>query len=256
GVAVNSTMAITTVLAFNVARERGGWRLPAALTFLMVFLAIDLGFLGSNLLKIPDGGWLPVATGLALFAIMTTWHRGSALLAEQISEVATSLETFIGRLVGDKVARVSGTGVFFTGRLEQAPPALQQLVRHTGVLYQRVVLVTVIIEQVSKVSQEERLELTELEQGFYRVIMHYGFMQTPNVPSELAYCAQLGLKLDLDDIHYIIGQVDMLAGRKQHGMAYWRDRLFVWMARNTEDATASYHIPFSQAMAVGLQIGI
>jgi KUP system potassium uptake protein len=256
GVAVNSTMAITTILAFNVARERGGWRLPAALAFLVVFLSIDLGFLGSNLLKIPDGGWLPVAIGLALFAIMTTWHRGSELLAEQISEVATSLETFIGRLVGDQVTRVPGTGVFFTGRLEQAPPALQQLVRHTGVLYERVVLVTVIIEQVSKVSQDERLELTELEQGFYRVIMHYGFMQTPNVPSELAYCAQLGLELDLDQTHYLIGQVDMLAGRKQHGMAYWRDRLFVWMARNTEDATASYHIPVSQAMAVGLQIGI
>lgn len=256
GVAVNSTMAITTVLAFNVAREHGGWRLPRALALLVVFLAIDLGFLGSNMLKIPDGGWLPLAIGLALYIIMTTWHRGSALLSEQIAESASSLETFIGRLTGDQVPRVPGTGVFFTGRLEQVPPALQQLVRHTGVLYERVILVTVIIEQVSKVSQEERLELTKMEQGFYRVIMHYGFMQTPNVPSELANCAQLGLELKLDEIHYIIGQVDMLAGRKQRGMAYWRDRLFVWMARNTEDATVSYHIPSSQVMAVGLQIGI
>lgn len=256
GVAVNSTMAITTVLAFKVARESGGWRLPAALMFLAVFLAIDLGFLGSNLLKVPDGGWLPLAIGLILYIIMTTWHRGSELLSEQIAESTSLLETFIGRLSGDQAPRVPGTGVFFTGRLEQVPPALQQLVRHTGVLYERVILVTVIIEQVSKVSQEERLELTQLEEGFFRVIIHYGFMQTPNVPSELANCTQFGLDLKLDEIHYIIGQVDMLAGRKQHGMAYWRDRLFVWMARNTEDATVSYHIPSSQVMAVGLQIGI
>jgi KUP system potassium uptake protein len=249
-------MAITTVLAFKVARERGGWRLPAALMFLAVFLAIDLGFLGSNLLKVPDGGWLPLAIGLILYIIMTTWHRGSELLSEQIAESTSLLETFIGRLSGDQAPRVPGTGVFFTGRLEQVPPALQQLVRHTGVLYEKVILVTVIIEQVSKVSQEERLELTQLEEGFFRVIIHYGFMQTPNVPSELANCTQFGLDLKLDEIHYIIGQVDMLAGRKQHGMAYWRDRLFVWMARNTEDATVSYHIPSSQVMAVGLQIGI
>ncbi|MGH8283580.1 MAG: potassium transporter Kup [Gammaproteobacteria bacterium] len=256
GVAVNSTMVITTLLMFNVARERGGWSLLAAGAFLLGFLVIDLGFLGSNILKIPDGGWLPVATGLALFIVMTTWRRGTGLLSEQIAANGISLETFLGRLTGDRVTRVPGTAIFFTGRLEQTPPALQQLVRHTGVLYQRVVLVTVIIEQVSKISPEERLELTEMEQGFYRVILRYGFMQGPNVPSDLAMCTKLGLKLDLDQVHYIIGQVDMLAGRKQHGMAHWRDRLFVWMARNTEDATASYHIPAGQVMAVGLQVGI
>ncbi|MGH8396863.1 MAG: potassium transporter Kup [Gammaproteobacteria bacterium] len=256
GVAVNSTMVVTTLLAFNVARERGGWSLLAAGAFLLGFLAIDLGFLGSNFFKIPYGGWLTVATGLALFIIMTTWRRGTGLLSEQIAANSISLETFIGRLTGDRVTRIPGAAVFFTGRLEQTPPALQQLVRHTGVLYQCVVLVTVIIEQVSKVSPEERLELKELEQGFYRVILHYGFMQGPNVPSDLATCAKLGLKLDLDQVHYIIGQVDMLAGRKQRGMAHWRDRLFVWMARNTEDATASYHIPATQVMSVGLQVGI
>ncbi|MGA9853009.1 MAG: potassium transporter Kup [Gammaproteobacteria bacterium] len=256
GVAVNSTMVITTLLAFNVARERGGWSLSAAGAFLLGFMLIDLGFLASNIFKIPYGGWLTIATGLALFIVMTTWRRGTGLLSEQIAANSNSLVTFLGRLTGDQITRIPGTAVFFTGRLEQTPPALQQLVRHTGVLYQRVILVTVIIEQVSKVSSEERLELTELAQGFYRVILRYGFMQGPNVPSDLAKCAERGLKLDLDQIHYIIGQVDMLAGRKQRGMSHWRDRLFVWMARNTEDATASYHIPATQVMSVGLQVGI
>jgi len=256
GVAVNSTMVVTTVLAFKVARERGGWSRAAAGAFLLLFLTIDLGFLGSNLFKIPDGGWLPLATGLGLFIVMTTWRRGTQLLAEQVANTTTALETFLGRITGESVQRVPGTGVFFTGRLEQTPPALQQLVRHTGVLYERVILTTVIIEQVSKINQEERLELTQLDQGFYRVVLRYGFMQRPNIPSDLATCAERGLAIDLDAVHYIIGQVDMLAGRKEQGMAHWRDRLFVWMARNTEGTTAGYHIPASQAMSVGLQVGI
>jgi KUP system potassium uptake protein len=256
GVAVNSTMAVTTVLAFNVARERGGWGLPAALAFILGFLAIDLGFLGSNLLKIPVGGWLPLLIGLALFTVMSTWRRGASLLSERIAETASTLETFIGRIEAEHIPRVPGTGVFFTGRLEQTPPALQQLVRHTGVLYERVVILTVVIEPLPKTGAEERIEIKDLGSGFHRVVLHYGFMQRPNIPSELAACADLCLTTDLDQVHYIIGHVDLLAGRKLRGMARWRDQLFVLMASNTQDATAFYQIPVAHAMKVGLQVGI
>ncbi|HKI64505.1 MAG TPA: KUP/HAK/KT family potassium transporter [Burkholderiales bacterium] len=256
GVAVNSAMAATTVLAFNVARERGGWRLPAALLFLLGFLSIDLGFLGSNLLKIPEGGWLPLLIGLVLFAAMTTWRKGASLLAERIAETTPTLETFIGRIEGEGVPRVPGTGVFFTGRLDQTPPALQQLVRHTGILYQRVIILTVVIAPQPKTDPEERLEIKDLGAGFHRVVLQYGFMQGPNIPSELAASAELGLTTDLDKVHYIIGHVDLLAGRKLRGMARWRDQLFVLMASNTQDATAFYQIPVAQAMKVGLQVGI
>jgi KUP system potassium uptake protein len=256
GVAVNSTMAITTVLAFNVARERGGWSLPAALAFLLGFLVIDLGFLGSNALKIPDGGWLPVLIGLALFTVMTTWRKGASLLAERITRTTANLETFIGRVKGEPVPRVPGTAVFFTGRLEQTPPALAQLVRHTGVLHERVIVLTVVIEPLPKTGADERIELKDLGAGFHRVVLHYGFMQGPNIPSELAACADLGLGLDLDEIHYFIGHVDLLEGRRREGMAAWRDRLFILMASNTQDATAYYQIPLAQVMKVGLQVGI
>jgi KUP system potassium uptake protein len=256
GVAVNSTMAITTVLAFNVARERGGWSLPAALAFLLGFLAIDLGFLGSNLLKIPDGGWLPLVIGVTLFTVMTTWRRGASLLAEQIATTATNLETFIGRIGAEPMLRVPGVAVFFTGRLEQTPPALQQLVRHTGVLHEQVIVTTVVIEPVPRIEHDERMELKALDGGFHRLVLRYGFMQGPNIPSDLAACAALGLTLDLATVHYFIGHVDLLAGRKRHGMAAWRDRLFTRMASNTEDATAFYQIPAAQAMKVGLQVGI
>ncbi len=256
GVAVNSAMAVTTVLAFNVARERGGWSFAAALAFLLGFLVIDLGFLGSNLLKIPDGGWLPVLIGLVSFTAMTTWRRGAGLLAERIAEKTPTLETFIGRIEGEHVPRVPDTGVFFTGRLDQTPPALQQLVRHTGVLYQRVIILTVVIEPQPKTDPEERIEIKDLGAGFHRVVLHYGFMQGPNIPSELAAAEGLGLTTDMDKVHYIIGHVDLMAGRKLRGMARWRDRLFVLMASNTQDATAFYQIPAAQAMKVGLQVGI
>jgi KUP system potassium uptake protein len=256
GVAVNSTMAITTVLAFNVARERGGWSLPATLTFLLGFLAIDLGFLGSNFLTIPDGGWLPLCIGALLFTVMTTWRRGSGILAEQIASTTTNLETFIGRVKAEQIPRIPGTAVFITSRLEPTPPSLQQLLRHTGVLYERVILMTVVIEPMPTVNLDERIELEAYDEGFYRIMLRYGFMHTPNIPSDLSACAELGLHLDLDQIHYIVGHVDLLAGRKMHGMAVWRDKLFVFLARNTKDAISGYHIPAAQTMTVGLHVGI
>jgi KUP system potassium uptake protein len=249
-------MAVTTVLAFRVARERGGWSLPAALAFLLGFLAIDLGFLGSNLLTIPDGGWLPLAIGAALFTIMTTWRRGTGILAEQIANTTQNIETFIGRVTGEEMPRIAGTAVFFTGRLEQTPPSLQKLVRHTGVVYENVLLLTIVFEPVPATGGDERIEFTQIGMGFYRIVLHYGFMQTPNIPSELSACAKLGLALDLDQVHYIIGRVDLIAGRKRHGMVLWRDKLFVFLARNTQDITATYHIPAEQGMTVGLKLGI
>jgi KUP system potassium uptake protein len=256
GVAVNSTMVVTTVLAFNVARERGGWSWPAALAFLAGFLAIDLGFLGSNLMRIPDGGWLPMLIGVAFFTIMTTWNTGARLLAERIARAAPDVETFLGRIASDPPRRVGGTAVFVTGRLDQTPPALVQLVRHTGMLHERVILLSVVIEPVAKTSAEERIELKELGNGVHRMVLHYGFMQGPNIPSELAAAAALGLDVDLQNIHYFIGHIDLREGSRRHGMSAWRDRLFIFMARNTEDATAYYQIPAAQAMKVGSQVGI
>ncbi|HEX6635225.1 MAG TPA: KUP/HAK/KT family potassium transporter, partial [Usitatibacter sp.] len=243
GVAVNSAMAITTVLAFTVWRTREHWGWPAAVAFLLGFLAIDLGFLGANLLTVPDGGWLPLVIGAALFALMTTWRRGAQLLAEQVAETAPHMDEFMRRIEAREIPRVPGTAVFFTGRLEQTPPALQQLVRHAGVLHERVILVTVVIEPVPRVPADERMELADLGGGLHRLVLRYGFMQTPNIPSDLANCKDHGLAVDPGEVHYFIGHVDLLARRNRKGMAPWRDRLFIFMASNTQDATAYYHVP-------------
>jgi KUP system potassium uptake protein len=256
GVAVNSTMAVTTILAYNVARERGGWGLWSSLAFLVGFLAIDLGFLGANLRTIPEGGWLPLLTGAMLFTVMTTWRSGSNLLAEHITNITPTMETFIGRVKAEGIPRVPGVAVFFTGRLDHTPPALQQLAASTGVVHERVILVRVMVEPVPKTEADERIELAELDEGFNRLLLRYGFMQGPNIPSDLAACVACGLEVNLDEIRYFTGHVDMLAGRKSHGMVLWRDRLFVRMAANTQDVTAHYQIPAAQVMQVGLQVGI
>jgi KUP system potassium uptake protein len=151
---------------------------------------------------------------------------------------------------------VPGSAVFFTRHPEETPQALQQLARTTGVMHETVILTTVVIEPVPIVGATERIELTELDSGFYSLVLRYGFMQGPNVPSDLSRCADLGLELEMDQIRYIVGHTDLLAGRKMHGMVAWRDQLFVRMAINTQDTTSSYQIPVAQTMKVGLQIGI
>lgn len=256
GVAVNLSMAVTTLLVFCVQRERNGWKLGPSLVFLIVFMSIDLSFLVANMLKIPDGGWISLAIGAMILIVMTTWRRGVQLLAERVAGNTLPFESWIEQQRKHNLPRVPGAAVFFTGRLHQTPPALQQLVSHVGVLPETVLLVTVLIEKTSRVDQKERIEYTPLSDGFSRVVLHYGYMQQPNVPQELHRLKEQGVEIDLAKISYIIGQVDMLAGRRQKGMAAWRDRLFVWMARNTSDMTTGYHIPVEQAMTVGLYLGI
>jgi KUP system potassium uptake protein len=256
GVAVNSTMVITTVLAFVVARERGGWSLGPALILMAAFILIDLGFLGSNLMTIPDGGWLPLVIGSLLFTLMVTWRRGTNLLQDQIARITPNLETLIGRVKGEKIPRVPGTAVFMAGRFNHAPPSLPKLIRHSGVVFDRVIVLRVVFEPVPTTQQSERIELSDLGDGFYRIALHYGFMQTPNIPSELRQCAELGLPLELDEIHYVVNNLDLLAGHKREGMALWRDKLFAFLDRNTQDATAAYHIPIDQLMTVGQRVGI
>jgi KUP system potassium uptake protein len=249
-------MAITTVLAFRVALERGGWSLAAALAFLLGFLVIDLGYLGANLMTIPQGGWLPLVIGVVLFSVMTTWRRGSLIVTELISKTTTDLETFVGRINAETIDRVAGVAVFFTSQHDNVPPALQQFVHRTSVLHETVILTTVIIEPLPRVDPSERIEITRHDSGFIRLLLHYGYMQGTNIPSDLALCAEHGLPIDMAAVNYFVGHNNYLADRKQRGMVSWRDSLFARMAANTEDATASYRLPQAQTMTVGLTIGI
>jgi len=256
GAAVSGTMVVTTVLAFNVAREVGGWKRPAALAFLIGFLFVDLSFFSSTAMKIPDGGWFPLLIGLLFFIVMSTWRRGSEILERQASRNSEPLETLIGELENNPVARVPGTAVFMTGRVEDCPPALRHHVRRNKALQEQVIVLTVLAEDVARVALDKRIEVKEYDQGFSRMILHYGYMQGVNIPSELAARKEHDLDVNLDEVTYYIGSQSLIPSRKEGGMVAWRDRLFAFMARNAMNPTVYYHIPAEQTVVLGLRVRI
>ncbi len=260
GVAVNSTMAITTVLAFNVARERGGWSRPVALLLLAVFLSVDLAFLGANVTKIPAGGWFSLSVGGLFFLIMWTWRRGSTLLAHQVGKDAVEMEELLEAIAEKAPTRVPGTAVFVTERLSQVPPILQHYLAHTKTLHEQVLLLTVLTEPVPKTHKNKRLEVKRHDRGIWRIIIHYGYMQGANIPSELKDLQIDGLHVDLDDITYFVSRHTLVTadadGSWRRRMMRWRDRLFAYMQRNEVDASTFYHIPSDEVIEMGLRVRI
>ena len=183
GIAVTATMAITTVLAYVVARERWGVRRALALPVAGAFLAVDLAFFGANAVKIADGGWFPLVLALAIFTLMTTWKRGREILGAKLRAASMDLRDLLESFEGEHPPlRVPGTAVFMTGNPEGAPPALLHNLKHNKVLHEQVVLLTILSEEVPHVPPEERVEVEPLEQGFVRVIARYGFMEQPEHP--------------------------------------------------------------------------
>lgn len=256
GAAVNGTMIVTTILAFNVARERGGWSRLAALAFLAGFLTVDLLFFGSNVMKIPDGGWFPIVIGILFFTIMSTWRRGSEILEGLERKRSETLETLVSDVRQQNLARVPGTAVFLTGRLENVPDQLRHHIRRNRSLQNQVILLTVLVEDVARIAPEKRIEVQRHDAGFARVILHYGYMQGVNVPAELVACEKRGLSVNLSDATYYIGRQTLIPSRREGGMVGWRDRLFSFMARNATDPTDYYHIPSDQTVELGLRVRI
>jgi len=257
GVSVNATMFITTILAFNVARELGGWNLTKAGAFLLVFLTVDMAFLLANAETIPYGGWFPIAMGAVIFTLIITWRRGRELLIQTFEANTIDIETLLGRLKNDPPTRTPTAGVFFTARAEEVPQALMQLITRSKVLPETVVIVNVVVERVPQISLDERIECVSRGEGVYEIDLHYGFMQGFNVPSELSICIERGdLPINLDDVTYFVGKTSVIAGRKEGGMMTWRDRLFSFMVRNTPHVTSQFRIPAGRVVEIGLQMGI
>ena len=257
GLSVNATMLVTSILAFNVAIERGGWSLPRALLLLIGFTSIDLAFLVVNGMKIPEGGWFPIAMGAAMFALMTTWRRGTELLLQAYEADAVSIATMVGRLENDPPHRLPGTAVFFTARAEDVPQSLVHLVKRTRALQENAVIVTVSVARVPRIKPDERIHVENVGQGLFAVHLRYGFMQGFNIPSDLALCVEAGdLPVDLEQVTYYVGRTSVLAGRKKGGMMAWRDHVFAFMVRNTLQATSLYQIPAARVIEIGLQLGI
>jgi KUP system potassium uptake protein len=255
GVAVTTTMVITTLLFHVVATDRWRWgALPAGL-LAAVFLIIDLAFFGANVIKVAQGGWLPLVLAGGVYTVMLTWKRGRRLLAERIQREAKPLDEFIAEVGQRPITRVPGTAIFMSGTAGKTPAALLHNLEHNKVLHERVIFVTVKTEQVPYVPDDERLAVEQFGGGMYRVKVHYGFMEDPDIPAALADSARHGLPAMEGDTTYFLGRETIIATPRP-GMAPWRERLFALLSRNATTATAYFGIPPDRVVEMGEQIEI
>ena len=256
GIAVSSTMVITTFLTFYVMRKQWKWSGWVAGGIALLFLPIDLLFFGANVLKIGEGGWFPLLVGGGVFLLMRTWWRGRKLLHERLTEDEQGLDEFIGELKEHDLARVPGTAVFMVGPSPKMPPILPHHIAHNQVLHEQVLLVTVATEDVPRVSAQDRLEVEALGQGFHRIVLHYGFMQSPDIPVALRLADELGLSIDLDSLTYYVGRETSIPTDDVPGMSLWREKIFAFLSRNAMDATTFYKLPADRVVELGIQVPI
>jgi KUP system potassium uptake protein len=254
GVAVTATMFIDTLLLSFVMFL--AWRLPRwqSIGLLILFVIIDLSFLTANLTKIPDGGWFPLTAGLALFVLLTTWKRGRQLVRSSQARDAIPVETFLSSL-SPKIQRVPGAAVYMSGNSAGVPHALLHNLKHNKVLHETNIFMTMQIEEVPRLNNEESLEFTELSEGFFRIIYHYGFLQDPDVPRALRLAGARGLKCNMMQTSFFLGRETVIPSVRP-GMAMWREALFAWMTRNATSAMDFFEIPANRVVELGSQIEI
>lgn len=256
GLAVVGTMSISSVLFFFVARERWRWKTWQAAALVCFFLAIELAFVGANLAKFVHGAWLPLAIGIVLFTAMSTWKAGRSMLAEVFKRGAFPVDLFVAEIIRTPPTRVSGTAVFMSANPTGVPPVMLHHLKHNKVLHEQVVLLSFITEDVPLVPLEERMEVTQLGSGMFRILAHYGFMEKPDVPGLLAEAkAAHGLKFNPSDTSFYLGRETLIPSNKGK-MMKWRKKLFTLMHRNAQSATAFFEVPANRVVELGAQIEV
>jgi len=253
GMAVTSTMVITTMLAYLVARGSWGVSRAVAGSLAAFFLVIELGFFGANLTKVAHGGWFPLVVGAVIYAALSTWKRGRALLGSRLRERMYPFDQFMQDITSRPPTRVTGTAIFMTSNLVGTPATLLHNLQHNKVLHDRIILLTVVTDDVPHVPMAERAAMVPLGQGFFRLTLRYGFMEEPDVPAALVETSRREFPIDLDDTTFFLGVETLLATRRP-GMPLWQERLFVWIARNAVRANTFFKIPPERVVELGMQV--
>jgi KUP system potassium uptake protein len=255
GIAVTMTMLITTILFFFVARRLWHWRLLTAALVCVPFFAIELAFFTANALKIAHGGWFPLAMGAVIFVLLTTWKTGRRLLAQKLQRSTLPLSLFMKDVAANPPRRVHGTAIYLAARAGTVPIALLHNIKHNKVLHDQVIFLTVVSHDQPRVEEERRVEVEHLQQGFDRIVGHYGFMEEPDVPGLLEKCKAKGLNLNPQQCSYFLSR-ETLIPASERGMALWRDWLFVMMSRNATSAASFFRLPPNQVVELGMQLEI
>lgn len=254
GIAVVTTMLITSLLALFALRtfwRRAHWLGVALVGF---FLLIDLAFFSANLSKIIYGGWFPLALGIVLFSLMTTWKLGRTVLLQRLQTDYLSLADFLEMIRSYPPTRVPGTAVFLTSATTSIPHALLHNLKHNKVLHERVALLTLHTHNVPRLPPAERLQIENLGQNFYRVTGHYGYQEMPNLSRLLVLCGTHGLEFDLMDTTFFLSRETLLTHLRETSMALWRQKLFILMSRNAANATDFFHLPANRVVEIGIQV--
>jgi KUP system potassium uptake protein len=253
GVAVTTDMVFTTILLAVVARMVWRWSLPLILALGTTFFIVDIAFWGANITKVPDGGWFPIVIALGAFTLMSTWHRGRAILHDRMKTDALPIDLFLSSVKSRPPHRVPGTSVFLFRNTDGTPPALLHNLKHNKVLHERVVLMTVLTEEVPHVPEEKRYRVESLGEGIYRIVIRYGFMEDVDIPKVLSQVTEEGMEFREAETTYFVGRETVIASAHP-GMALWREKLFGWMSRNAMSAAAFFRIPPNRVVELGAQI--
>jgi KUP system potassium uptake protein len=255
GIAVVGAMLIDSVLISVVLRQMWNWNRFAVAGLLLLFFTVDFSYLSANLLKIPAGGWFPLLVGAIAFTLLTTWARGRQLMIKRMNEASLPMEVFI-KSAAPSATRVPGTAVFMTSSSSGVPHALLHNLKHNKVLHERVILLTVRIEDVPYVSEEKRVEQRDYPSGFYQVIARYGFMEEVDIPRDLSHLKTCGEPFKMMDTSFFLGRQKLIPSKKRPGMALWRERLFSWMVKNSETAMEFFKLPINRVVELGSQVDI
>jgi len=255
GIAVTGTMVVTAMMAFVVIRKVWNWSPFAAALLIAPFLALDLTFLVANLLKVFEGGWVPLALGGVVMMLMYTWRRGSKLLFEKTHKQEIPLTDLISMLEKHPPQRVPGTAVFLTSNPDFAPTALMHSLKHYKVLHQKNVILTVENAPMPRVDEEERVRLEDLSETFSRIVLRFGFMETPNIPKALAIARKHGWQFDIMSTSFFLSR-RALKPAVHSGMPRWQDHLFIRLSRAANDATDYFQIPTGRVVEVGTQVTV
>ena len=255
GIAVTGTMLITSVMLGVMMLYVWRWNRLLAIGATTLFLIVDGAYFASNVTKIPDGGWFPLLVAAISFTVLTTWAKGRALMRERLEQSALPLAVFV-KSTSASVHRVRGTSVFLSTSADAVPAALLHNLKHNQVLHERVLILNVKVEEVPHVPAEKRIEIDDAGHGFYRVVLHYGFMQEVDIPRDLAGITTCGEPFNMMSTSFFLGRQKLIASKKAPGMALWREKLFAWMLKSSESAMEFFKLPTNRVVELGSQLQI
>lgn len=255
GISVVGTMLITTLMLAFLVFKVWRWNRVLAAATIGLFLLIDGTYFASNITKIPDGGWFPLVVAAVLFTVLTTWATGRRLMRERLEEAAMPLPVFIKSATAS-AHRVRNTAVFLSASSDGIPSALLHNLKHNQVLHERVLILTVLVEEEPIADPAKRLEVHDAGGGFYRVILHYGFMEEVDIPRDLAGIDSIGEPFSMMTTSFFLGRQKLIASKEKPGMALWRERLFAWMTKSSESAMEFFKLPTNRVVELGSQLQI